>query len=323
MTLKRIIRKANYENTYKMAWAKSLVELSNDYKDIKDYKVAISLKDIATKVIKYYWNQTIFFDLIQGSNINKPPLILQLTKDLIKEYKNDKGNNNPIVYQRALPYMELHMAKTLYDTIDKFIKVLKKDVSYRFLHLSGHIYANVYDYSKGDNELIIKSADIRKLYINQDDLYDLINYRWFLILETFNSSPRINKKVRIMDQNDVKRSSLTKFDEYLDYENPNHICFICGNKIVDNELSRDHVIPWSYLYSDDLWNIVYVHKSCNSSKSNIIPLLTDIDKLKERNERLSTILKSECPTKEDKIIEKFNLAIDKDYVDQFYIGCKG
>ena len=140
--------------------------------------------------------------------------------------------------------------------------------------------------TKGDDKLEILALNLNILKDNHEDLFDLINYRWGLILETFNSSPRINKKVKIIDEQDVKRSSLSKFKEYLDIENPQRICFICGKHIDNPELSIDHVIPWSYLYSDDLWNLVYVHKSCNSSKSNIIPLEEDIQKLKDRNKRL-------------------------------------
>lgn len=141
-----------------------------------------------------------------------------------------------------------------------------------------------------------------------------------MILETFNSSPRINKKVKIMDQEEIKRSSLNKFKVFLDAENPKRKCFICGKEIDEKELSIDHVIPWPYVYSDDLWNLVYVHKSCNSVKSNIIPTQEEIDKLKERNEVLFQILKDREEKK--KWIDELEVAIEKDYVDKFWIGCK-
>jgi len=83
-------------------------------------------------------------------------------------------------------------------------------------------------------------------------------------------------------------------------------------------LSIDHVIPWSYLYSDDIWNLVYTHISCNSSKNNIIPSEKEIERLKERNIRLLKALTN----KSDKIVEELKLAIEKDYVNKFWIGCK-
>ena len=64
--------------------------------------------------------------------------------------------------------------------------------------------------------------------------------------------------------------SLKKFKQFLDQENPDRVCFITGKAIPENDLSIDHIIPWSYMYSDDLWNLVYVNKSINSSMSNRI-----------------------------------------------------
>lgn len=58
---KQIVRESNYDNTYKMAWAKSLVELSTQL-DLTEENIKISFSDIAKKYVKYYWNQTIFFD---------------------------------------------------------------------------------------------------------------------------------------------------------------------------------------------------------------------------------------------------------------------
>ncbi len=82
---KQIIRESTVDNTYKMAWAKALVEIASEITVDTD-EVIIPLEDIAKKYIKYYWNQTIFFDLKQGSNPLKPPIILSRVKDLISIY---------------------------------------------------------------------------------------------------------------------------------------------------------------------------------------------------------------------------------------------
>ena len=78
---KQIIRECNFENTYKMAWAKALVELSTEI-ELNEKIIKIELIDIAKKIIKYYWNQTIYFNLIQGSNYYKQPTILSIVKKL-------------------------------------------------------------------------------------------------------------------------------------------------------------------------------------------------------------------------------------------------
>ena len=106
-------------------------------------------------------------------------------------------------------------------------------------------------------------------------------------LEDLNNAPRISQKVRGVDRDKVpKRKSLKKFKPFLDIENPNKICFLTDKPIANNELSIDHIIPWSYMYSDDLWNLVYVSKSRNCSKSNRLPSEDLISKLEQRNKKL-------------------------------------
>ena len=85
--------------------------------------------------------------------------------------------------------------------------------------------------------------------------------------------------------------------------------------------TRDHIISWSYMYSDDLWNLVYVNKSVNSSMSNRVKQDDIKDKLVKRNKRLIQILDTKKIT--NKEIEELRLAINKDYVELFWIGYQG
>lgn len=316
---KRIIRECNYDNTYKMAWAKALVEISINENNKNQY-VDIRLEQIAEKFLKYYWNQTIYFDLVQGSNLIKTPVILQKVKELIQEYFIYIDSRKPDRFERVEHIFEKHLNKEYSKCISEIARALKADVSWRFIILDGEIHEEIYKYSKEDNKITISKGNIQILKENSQDLFDLINYRWGLILETFNSSPRINRKVKIIDEIDIKRNSLNKFKKFLDEENSKRKCFICGEEILDKDLSIDHVIPWSYLYTDDLWNLVYVHKNCNSSKNNAIPKEKDIKKLKTRNNNLISILNQK--NIKGKEVDELRLAIDKDYVNKFWIGCK-
>ena len=70
------------------------------------------------------------------------------------------------------------------------------------------------------------------------------------------------------------------------------------------------MLPWSYLYSDDLWNLVYVDKSRNSSKSNRIPDETQIEKLEVRNRRLFGLVQG--GKFDDKHTDELGLSIEND-----------
>lgn len=316
---KQIIRNCNYTNTYKMALAKSLVEISVSF-DIDREDIEITMEEIAFKFLKYYWNQTIFFDLRQGSNLIEIPIIVQYTKSLINKYYIHVGHNRPIRFEKVEDYLEENLNLELKNCILKIADGLCKDVIWRFTYLNGTYNDHIYIFDKKKNVITIKRDNLNILKNNAEDLYDLINYKWGMILETFNDSPRINKKVRIIDEQGIQRTNLNKFKDFLDLENPKHICFICGERILEENLSIDHIIPWSYLYSDDIWNLVYVHKSCNSIKNNRIPSKEEIEKLKLRNNNLLKRLEKKKIA--GKMFNELKIAIDKNYVDKFWVGCK-
>lgn len=89
--------------------------------------------------------------------------------------------------------------------------------------------------------------------------------------------------------------------------------FYSAKPLAPDDTSVDHVIPWSFIYSDDIWNLVLTSKSYNSHKSNARPTSEDIRNLKIRNKRLLRILPDGSRYKED-----LRAAIDGGYVDRFY-----
>ena len=66
------------DNTYKMAWCRALVEYTCNHADKK-----IHFDKLSELIFKYYWDQTIFFNLEQGSNLKKKPTIIQIVKSVV------------------------------------------------------------------------------------------------------------------------------------------------------------------------------------------------------------------------------------------------
>lgn len=204
-------------------------------------------------------------------------------------------------------------------TVNKIVKTLKKDVCWRFKNLNRETF-EIYDLDLPANQVIFQSNNVLGLKEHSDYLFTVINYRWTQMLEGFNYSPRISRKVRAIDEGEIKRGSLKKFHKHLDLVNNNgkRICFYCGHEIAENDLSVDHVIPWSYMFSDDLWNLVYCHKGENSEKSNRLPSEEDITRLEQRNDLLLSRMNSNS-----KDYDQLQIAIEKDYVRKFWISFKG
>ncbi|MEK3910655.1 HNH endonuclease [Paenibacillus sp. FSL H7-0331] len=316
-----IIRNCSFDNTYKVAWAKAITEISHEYSygNQEQEVIEITLTVIAEKVVRYYWDQTVFFDLKQSGNPVKPPVIVSIVKGLIASYQAKSGSLKPIKWFKA--NVE-NLCKQEYDkAIKDIVKALKADVSYRFLRIEGKEIVGIYEYQIKADSLFIAAESLKLLKENSLIVFDAINYRWTQMLENFNHSPRISKKVKIIDEENVRRKPLTKFSSYINVENPKHVCFLCGYVIVDETPALDHVIPWSYLYSDDLWNLVYAHQTCNSSKSNVIPSEDMIMRLEERNSNLYSLLQTTGI--KDKHVSDLDLAINNNYVRKFWITCQG
>ena len=299
-----LINQGKMTNTYKMAWIRSIVESCE-----KNPKKIIHFDELSRLIFKYYWNQCIFFDLNQSNNRNKKPTIIQIVENSIKEYQSLRGFKKDTF---------IRVEKDVDIPVTKISTVLKKDVCEKFLNLGNKIQ-KIYDVDLPKREIKLSNPEVLKTY--SEILYSLINYRWTQALETMDGSPRISKKIKGVDRDQFpKRGNLKKFREFIDEENPQKECFLTGNKISGTP-SIDHVIPWSYMYSDDLWNLVYVSPNENSSKSNQIPDKGLIDRLKIRNVKLLEILKKKG--KYNKFTEELKLSIENDYVEKFWIGFKG
>lgn len=300
-----VIRHREMENTYKMVWIRSIIETCVIEPDIE----TINFDQLSRKIFGYYWNQTIYFDLEQSPNPKKRPEIYQLVVAEIDKYRSLYG------YQ---PQWFSKIENKVRIPISRISKVLSKDVCWRFLLVSGTEF-DLYDLDKKRRTIRVKRPDLMREYSQL--LFELINYRWVQKLEEFNHAPRIAKKVRGTDGEKLKRASLTKFKEYLDIENPDHICFYTGAKIAKKDLAIDHVLPWSYLFSDDLWNLVYVDRSYNSSKGNRLPSEEVIQKLENRN--ILLLNKMNDLGIDNKYIQELQLSIDDDLVRKFWVGCQG
>ncbi|MFS0556884.1 HNH endonuclease domain-containing protein [Brevibacillus sp. 179-C9.3 HS] len=316
-----IIRNCNFDNTYKMAWAKAITEIAIEHEASyeSNEKVEIQLRDIAKNVLRYYFEQTIFFDLQQSGNPNKPPMMVSIAKGLIASFKAHSDSTKPVKWFRA--NIESLCLKEYEKSVSAAVRALKADVSYRFLRIEGKEVDGVYEYEQKADSLFIDAENLYALRQNKLIVLDAINYRWTQMLENFNHSPRLSKKVRIIDEDQVQRKPLGKFSRYLEAENPEFLCFLCGLKVEGETPAIDHVIPWSYLYSDDLWNLVYSHQTCNSSKSNVIPNEEMIQLLEARNIVLHQRLKQNEML--DKHVSELELAIEKNLVRKFWIACQG
>ena len=219
-----VIQNGEMENTYKMVWIRSIVETCVLDPNVQE----IQFDHLSKLIFGYYWNQTIYFDLEQSPNPLKRPVIYQIVKEEISEYRHKNGKQ-PVWFSGAENSVSI--------PVSKISTILSKDVCWRFPKVGKENF-DLYDLDIKSRTIILHRTDLIREYANV--LFDVINYRWTQKLEEFNHSPRISQKVRGTDRENIRRKSLAKFRKYLDLENPDHVCFHTGKKIKYENLSIDH-----------------------------------------------------------------------------------
>jgi 5-methylcytosine-specific restriction endonuclease McrA len=103
-------------------------------------------------------------------------------------------------------------------------------------------------------------------------------------LERINFSPRIAEKVRGIPT----RDHLTPREKEVLLKFHGDACFYCGSRVVERyQYHIDHVIPFDYLFSTELFNSILACASCNSQKLNRLPTKEIFDKVLDRNKKLA------------------------------------
>lgn len=312
-----IIDGMNNDNTYKLAWGRAILEciVNDKYREYDNNHFSISFHDIAEKMLKYYWNQTFFFNLKQGPYKDREVVIVKIVKKMIDRYIELK-DNFPIRFNEAELFLKKKDSSFYYKSIEKCSCVLHENVSFRFLHVE-HEAKSIYLYDKLQfgSMILIEKKYIGLLKDYAIVLSQLLNFKWAQLLEKFNFAPKISNKVNGLSEAKLKRRSLTIFKNELlkQFEDGKIIDFYTGEELSEKDVSIDHVIPWSFMYSDDIRNLVVTSKKANSRKSNKLPSLNQIEKLKERNTKLINLVSDRY--KNDLLVANENGFVDKYYYD--------
>lgn len=311
----RIIESMKNDNTYKLAWGRALVECIYYEKcEVQGNKVVLSLNDIAKCMLKYYWNQTFFFALKQSPYEDKSPVVIQITNDLISRFVELNGSQIPVWFDKA----EEKLGSEIDVAVQKVASKLPENVSWRFKRVDNEVL-EIYEYDNKNRSqnVYFNKSDAKLLKEYALVISKLLNYKWAQLLEKYNYAPKIVNKVSSISEAKLRRESLTKYRNELmkQFNNGVAIDFYSGEPLDENDISVDHVIPWSFMYSDDIWNLVLTSKSNNSSKSNSIPSEEVIERLKERNSSLVGIL-------DPKFDMEIRESINKGLIDKFYFECR-
>lgn len=120
-----------------------------------------------------------------------------------------------------------------------------------------------------DSRILIASPWMDYLQSNLGILLGWTDYNLIIYLQRRNPSvPGIANKIY-----PPQERKLTVVSDYWKYmiRQGNVRDIYTGNLLTTRDVSIDHFVPWSYVASDELWNLIPTAKSINSSKSNNLP----------------------------------------------------
>ncbi|MDD3184876.1 MAG: HNH endonuclease domain-containing protein [Anaerostipes sp.] len=125
--------------------------------------------------------------------------------------------------------------------------------------------------SKLNKEIHFNSAWMQMIIDNNIAIRGWIQYEKIKWLQMNN--PEMPGLVYKMDQLDNKMRKLSNvrnlWEAILNVTTINDV--FTGNEIVKGDYDVDHFIPWSFVMNDELWNLMPMDSSLNSSKSNRLP----------------------------------------------------
>lgn len=259
--------KSKNSTTYKFVLIKSILENLYNVNE----KLELTYDILFNSFSKIYWNLVIHHNLNQ---INMTEKKAEVQKSLI-EIKEKYNVPNTYVFYKLAEELQIEI----------ITKVKKKAK----LNVMGAIYGDtnstIYDFDNKKEFIKINPSFYSFMQRFQKVLSYLTNYHLALFLEKFNQKGDITNLLMKVE-NVSKRSSLNEF-YFLLSSIYNDKCFYCGKEIkTKGSIHVDHFIPWSFVQTDQLWNLVISCSSCNLAKNNKLAVDTFLHVLIDRNVEL-------------------------------------
>jgi hypothetical protein len=252
-----LARGARTSSTYKPALLKAIALIC-----MRNPSTSIPLGVIGAEFARLYWNQTVVFRLNQG--FGKKPEVLQQILNASERYSVRKIGDLP---EQARATLEKRMSG-----------ILSTNVLVAFHSSAPAGMPPLFTWSRGDDSIKLTESSVEFIQRNALTLIMIAEHWWAGILEKINIlSPAIIDKV---ERDGASRSSLSSFQKVLrsvdDLE-----CFYCERP--DIAFHIDHVLPWTFILADPLWDLVLACAPCNVAKSDRLPVASFIEKLQRVN----------------------------------------
>ena len=262
-------------NTYKFGLIKSILDNLFNGSDT-DAGFYISYYDLFAKFAENYWNLVVKYDLRQmrkdtKSELSRLEVILKsaVEKNGILEqleFESIDSKQKEQIIRQVTTECKRCVVGALYEDFE--------GTFYSFILMNQGIYVSYKAY-----EFMLKY---------KTEIENLNYYAWAKFLEKINNDDVLVRVIDKLELSTPRRNNLSVYREILRKEFQECNCFYCG-KTLRKVIHVDHLIPWSFVKDDKIWNFVLACPSCNIKKSNRIPGRDYIIRLEKRNKDIQLL----------------------------------
>ncbi|WP_043931900.1 HNH endonuclease [Bacillus sp. EB01] len=268
ISLNNFYFKSSVNMSYKYGFLKSILENLYNLNE----ELELNYDKLFYSFTKIYWNLVIHHNLWQSSSISQPSKIQRILQDYAVKYSIPSD----LTFDKLQDSLQLDIIKEVKKNGKRYV------IGAFYSDINGYFY----EFDLKEEHLRFNPPVFKFLQKYQRLITYMTNYHLAIFLEKHNLVPHINYLLTKVE-NISKRNSLY---EYLDFliRHDNNICFYC-NRVLSKESRKthvDHFIPWSYIQSDNLWNLVLSCSTCNSRKSDKLADHYYLEGIIIRNEQL-------------------------------------
>lgn len=268
--------RTNRTNSYKTALAKALLQCATGGD--------ISFLQLGRVIATVYYRHAVRFRIRESNNPQLVPVAVQVVRWAAAEYYRARTPPpRPAAAVIDAAARELAQPSVLPAKNSFFRYVLGAwDGDFTTRPHGSNPY---FEYSRPQAVLKLSPAFHNLIERHRPVLESLVTLRWVEFAEAYNDAPRLSQKVG----GRKPTRHLKRFhDLVLRHKRlfKPETCWLCWGRLSKGAMTLDHVVPFDFIYSDDLWNLVPAHQSCNSSKGAKIGAESIRERVADRNEQL-------------------------------------
>lgn len=263
-------------NCYKILFFKAMLDLSQGQ---PAQELSISLASIADAMIFHAWYPLKYFRLSLGSQDRLGKIVDELSSSTESSKLNPQQLKSHIATSTTtqqrnelLRYVPFRLLTPFFaDELQGLPDHQKNDA---IAELSSELMCSekppVYAVNQLTGEIIIHEKWVSFLNENYLILDGWCNYYWAMFLQSRN--PSVPAVINKLTKPEARSSLSFQRQVWRTYLESRVIpCVYTSNPISVDDFSLDHIIPWSFVCHDYLWNLVPTPKSANSSKGTKLP----------------------------------------------------